>query len=89
MPLANEIDPADVEDDEAYCTEFVSKERSVEGDLRFAFICPRCDAENLLEGDPMQFAKPFRCLKCNWVSLLVYQSLAGIAEEAEGEATDA
>lgn len=64
-------------DSEAYCTEFTLSEQPDKSgpqdidDLRWAFICPRCENETQLQGHPDGFKdRPYRCSTCNWVSLL-------------------
>lgn len=74
----------DYETDEGYCTEYRERQDLMaevdDDDFRFAFVCPRCDHENPLRGDPLAFkSKPFRCVDCNWVSLLVGDAIEEFA----------
>jgi hypothetical protein len=59
-------------DDTAYCTDFeLDHETPMDSAFLWAFICPRCEGTNPLKGDPAGFKnRPFRCVECNWVSLL-------------------
>ncbi|GGO03724.1 hypothetical protein [Haloarcula pellucida] len=69
------------ERDEAYCTTFVDLDNDA-GAFIFAFICPRCDSENPLRGDPGDFSnRPFRCETCNWVPCLDGDSLTEFRDE--------
>jgi len=73
------------EDTPDRCTEF-QKEHDLEDpdDADFGFVCPRCKNVNALCGTPSEFAnKPFRCLDCNYVSLLDADALAEFEEEAD------
>lgn len=72
------------ENDEAVCTEYTTDhglEDTEEDTFYFAFICPRCDSKNPLEGEPGGFKnKPFGCTSCGWVSLLEASALERFAE---------
>jgi len=61
-----------IENDEAYCTEYYDQdERNADGEYLWGFICPRCESENPLKGNPEDFRnRPFGCTTCNWVSCL-------------------
>lgn len=62
-----------IEASEAYCTEYINQNQddSESDKFRFAFVCPRCNSENPLRGDPMDFAnRPYDCTTCRWVPLL-------------------
>ena len=84
MTQLSEMDPAEYEDDEAYCTEFQTDgERRDDGKLLWDFICPKCGHENTMAGDPAKFGKPFRCTGCGWVSILMTQALEELDEKAE------
>lgn len=74
-----------MEDSEEYCTEFTADveqaDAAASDKFVFAFVCPRCGAENPLKGDPRDFKnKPYPCVNCRWVPLLVAQFLEAFAE---------
>lgn len=72
--------------DEKYCTEFTTDhglDEPEEGVFTFAFVCPRCEQKNPLQGDPKGFSnKPFACTRCRWVPLLVREKVLEFREEA-------
>jgi hypothetical protein len=78
-------DLPDPEDAPSECTEFTTEvpdEVDDDGKFLFSFVCPRCEDLNALEGDPRDFAtRPFRCLECNYVPLLVEDALEEFATE--------
>lgn len=82
------------ENGEGYCIEFTTdhglpEERIEEDTFYFAFVCPRCEETNPLKGDPTGFKnRPFRCERCQWVSLLVGEFLEEFAAE-QGVGDDA
>jgi len=80
-----------LEQAEEYCTEFTTDhERPEDAEdtdgFPFAFVCPRCDEENPLKGDPREFKnRPFACVNCRWVPLLVAGTLEEFAQEEYDE----
>jgi hypothetical protein len=88
--IIHERDPdaerARKENDEAICTEYTTwaPDEPEDGVFYFAFICPRCEGENPLKGDPDKFrGRPFRCEECGWVPLLEGDSLNRFSQEVE------
>ncbi|ELY85340.1 hypothetical protein, partial [Natrinema gari] len=81
-----EVNRERMERSESYCTEYTTDhdlpDHSIEdGVTYFAFVCPRCENVNPLEGDPEGFEnRPFACTTCRWVSLLEKESLRNFAE---------
>lgn len=80
---------ARLENDEAYCTEFRSEvdllddERDPDGNC-FAFVCPRCNRENPLKGDPGDFRnRAFTCIRCRWVCCLAAEFIDEFADEQQ------
>jgi hypothetical protein len=53
----------------------------------FAFVCPGCDNQNALKGDPHAFrGKLFRCLRCTRVSLVEATALDQFLAEVRDDA---
>lgn len=61
-----------LQNDEAYCTEYYTEDETGEGgEYLWGFVCPRCENDNPMEGNPENLRnRPMRCIKCNWVSCL-------------------
>ena len=76
----------DPEDAPNKCTEYTEETGLDAADMDaeeyyFAFVCPRCEEKNALEGNPRNFSnKPFRCLGCNYVPLLEKDALHEFAD---------
>lgn len=60
--------------DERRCTTFTTDHGLTnlsDDEFAFAFVCPGCDTQNTLKGDPQAFrGKLFHCLCCSRISLL-------------------
>lgn len=72
-------------DDEGICTEFTTEhgvsDKAHPEKFYFAFICPECGGTNPLMGDPRDFKNlPYRCMDCNWVSLLLDDAIDKFVE---------
>jgi len=77
-----------MERSEAYCMEYqvdTPPEEATDlekGKFYFSFICPRCDTENPMKGDPQEFAnRPYCCINCRWVPLLEGGAIERFLEE--------
>lgn len=71
-------------DDDAYCTEYVKLPRNEKGQFCFAFVCPKCEHENKLKGNPLGFRnRTFSCHECRWVPLLKDEAIDRFIEGLE------
>jgi hypothetical protein len=75
------------ENDEGICTEYYDGDgRADDGSYLWGFVCPRCESENPLKGDPAGFrGRPYACMTCNWVSLLEGESIDEFVDEVDPE----
>lgn len=68
---------ARIENDEGVATEFYEQDEQDHEKYLWGFICPRCEAENPLQGDPSEFRnRVFACTTCKWKVLLHTDPLA-------------
>lgn len=84
-----------LENDEGVCLTFTTDHGLDEADLEsdtfyWAFVCPRCEATNPMQGDPDGFkGRPYACETCQWVALLEAEALGAFRGEHFQEADSA